>query len=276
MKTWKLTPQKESIERLVECYWYLEKEANDTSESYPKLYPDPSSHLIITNSKQKYNYNGQVQETGGCHWIYPYQNTYTIDHSEPFRILGIKFKIGALYSLPIISNKDQLNSVIAVDINKIIQLEELSLIGLLDKAAKEPESTRDFLNSKLQFMIHNSRDDKHSRLVSRVLNILPQTSIRKVGEQLHLSQRTVERSFTRVTHLTMKQCQSMLRLEQVLDFIYKQKIENIIWSDLASQFEFSDQPHFIRSLKNAIGKTPNEYSKHQDLAIDVYGNFEIE
>ncbi len=37
--------------------------------------------------------------------------------------------------------------------------------------------------------------------------------IAKIGKSLHCSQRTIERAFLRVTNLTLKQYQSMIRLD---------------------------------------------------------------
>ena len=100
MKSWKLIPKIASVSKYVECYWFLEKEPHDQSHSFPKLNPDPSCHLIITNDNQAYHYanEGLAQIVEGHHWIFPHLKTFTMDHSSPFKIIGVKFKTGAPYS----------------------------------------------------------------------------------------------------------------------------------------------------------------------------------
>tara|TARA_R110001599_G_scaffold101565_2_gene259685 strand:- start:227 stop:619 length:393 start_codon:yes stop_codon:yes gene_type:complete len=101
MKNWKLSPEIETVSKYVDCYWFLEKEPHDLSINFPKLNPDPSAHLIITNNNHTscYTHNTISQTAQGNHWIFPHINTLTLDHTVPFRIIGIKFKTGALYSL---------------------------------------------------------------------------------------------------------------------------------------------------------------------------------
>ncbi len=101
--------------------------------------------------------------------------------------------------------------------------------------------------------------------------MLGTTPIAELGDKLFCSQRTLERSFNKVTGLTLKQCQSMNKLEAMLEYLYKRDFDDIDWIDVAYQFGFSDQPHLIRYLKKTIGLTPNTYAKEGGLTIDVYG-----
>lgn len=41
----------------------------------------------------------------------------------------------------------------------------------------------------------------------------------------------------------------MIRLEEILNYLYKLDEKEINWPDLACKFQFSDQPHLIRYLK---------------------------
>ena len=107
----------------------------------------------------------------------------------------------------------------------------------------------------------------------RALPLLAIHPVAHISERLHCSQRTLERSFARVTGLTLKQCQSINHLEAILEFLHQQGGAHIDWSDIAQRFGFSDQPHLIRHLKDSIGITPGEYARQRDLTIDVYGNF---
>ena len=78
----------------------------------------------------------------------------------------------------------------------------------------------------------------------------------------------------RVTGLSLKQYQSMIRLEAMLEHLYGLDGTDINWADVAYRFGFSDQAHLIRFLKDAVGATPGDYARTRDITIDVYGNFE--
>ena len=66
----------------------------------------------------------------------------------------------------------------------------------------------------------------------------------------------------------------MLKLDVILEHLYQREQSEINWVDLAFQFGFSDQPHFIRYLKQHINLTPRSYVQERGFTIDVYGGVE--
>lgn len=277
MKNWKLVPKNTKVAKYVECYWFLEKEQCDVGNNHPKLNPDPFAHLILSSQNHKFHYeqNNVAQKGDGSHFIFPHLNTFTMDHSNPFLIIGIKFKLGGLYSLQSQLPSFKLDKITAVEINKSHGLQSLNVESLLHNAVIKPQEVCDTLDEMLEPWLMQNREDKHSKLVRDIFPLLGTTPIAQMGKALHRSQRTIERSFLKVTHLTLKQYQSMNRLENILNYLYKLDDEAVDWADLAAKFEFSDQPHLIRYLKSSLGKTPGEYAKHRDLTIDIYGDFDF-
>lgn len=280
MNYWRRTPNNVHLSKYIDCYWFLEKEVGDLSHNYPKLNPDPTTHLIIASANNPYQYDqGTLSQRGyGSHWIFPHRHTFTMDHSSPFQIIGIKFRTGALYSLEKAFSDAlglALEKIQTVDLNKWMGLDKWTINELLEESITYSENVCTKLDELFEPCIGHVREDKHSELVRQVFPLLSSTSIADIGAKLHRSQRTVERSFLRVTELTLKQCQSMIRLENILNYLYQRKADEIDWGDLAAQFEFSDQPHLIRHLKSTIGKTPGEYVLQRDLTIDIYGDFEV-
>ena len=242
--------------------------------------PDPAAHLILADAQKNFQYvaNEVIQNGTGSHLIYPHGKTFVMDHSQPFLIVGIKFKIGALYSIALTSSQLQLDKIANVDFNTLIQSDSFSTMELLTKARDYPHKACEILDNKLACLVSDIRgdnhEDKHSELVRNILPLLENTPISNIGETLNCSQRTVERSFFRVTKMTLKQCQSMIRLEAILEYVYGLSDGHCDWADIAVKFDFSDQPHLIRYLKSKIGTTPGDYLKQRDLTIDIYGDFE--
>lgn len=278
MKSWKLSPKIEDVAKYVECYWFLEKELHDQSFNYPKLNPDPSSHLIVSNLNGKYEYthSTKTQNVSGSHWIFPHLKTFTMDHSAPFKIIGIKFKTGALYSLEMNNFSSKLDKIEMIDVNHLIGSRKFNPDQLLINAAEQKQQVCDILDEVLSPWLSDCQEDNHSHLVSQIMLLLGDTAISEIGEKLHRSQRTIERSFARVTGLSMKQAQSMIHLEEILNYLYQLNKGDINWADVANKFGFSDQPHLIRYLKSTIGKTPANYALDRDLTIDIYGDFEFD
>ncbi len=277
MKNWKLPPKNQKIARYVECYWFLEKEIGDLSHQQPKLNPDPAAHFIIAANHQQYHYehDSSIQKGSGCHWIFPHRQSFVMDHTNPFCIIGIKFKVGALYALGQVQLQFALDKIQQSDITKLLPMQSIQFEGLLNNAAQHSQSTVEAIDELLLSWISQSEEDRHSELTRKVLPLLDISPVSEIGKALHCSQRTVERSFLKVTHLTLKQCKSMNQLEDILNFLYNKDKDAINWSDVAYKFGFSDQPHLIRYLKSTIGDTPTNYTSKRDLTIDTYGDFEV-
>ncbi|MDN3680852.1 AraC family transcriptional regulator [Vibrio tapetis subsp. quintayensis] len=271
---WLQSPQSALVAKYVDCYWVIEKTLDSTAHQYPKLNPDPCAHLIISPQSQAYHYdfNPGVAAGQGSHWLFPHKQTVELDHSKPFIHIGIKFKTGALYNLPDFSDDplslDRVEQLEGSALHSQLRLDESALI---DAARCNPEQCCELLDTLLAPWLVNCAEDQHSKLTSKIMKLLDKVSISELGDQLYCSQRTLERSFQRVTGLTLKQCQSMNRLEEMLEYVYQRDAAELDWVDVAFKFGFSDQPHLIRYLKKQLGFTPKTYEKERGLTIDAYG-----
>ncbi|GAB7219675.1 helix-turn-helix domain-containing protein [Vibrio comitans] len=262
------------VAKYIECYWLIEKPPNANSLDYPKLNPDPSAHLIISPKKQTYHYdmNSGAAEGKGSHWLFPHHQTLQLDHSTPFIHLGVKFHVGAFYSLKLFSDQQPiLDSVEEVQLNSLFTDVGEKEVQLIELAQSNSDLCCEKLDSLFLPLALNSHEDQHSQITRKALQALDSTTILALGNQLYCSQRTLERSFNRVTGLTLKQCQSMKKLEAMLEYLYQRDSSDIDWVEIAFRFGFSDQPHLIRYLKKQIGLTPKTYEKERGLTIDVYG-----
>ncbi|NAX45735.1 helix-turn-helix domain-containing protein [Photobacterium halotolerans] len=262
------------VAKYIECYWLIEKHSDAKSFDYPKLNPDPSAHLIISPEKQIYHYdmNLGTSEGKGSHWLFPHQQTFQLDHSKPFVHLGVKFHIGALYSLKLFAGQRPiLDSIEETRLSRLFTDLCEGEIQLIELARSNSDLCCKKLDSLFLPWALSSHEDQHSQITRKALQALDSAIISELGKQLYCSQRTLERSFNRVTGLTLKQCQSMNKLEAMLEYLYQRDSDDIDWVEIAFRFGFSDQPHLIRYLKKQIGLTPKTYEKERRLTIDVYG-----
>ena len=278
MILWLKTPKSLDVAKYVASYWLLERSPDIKGNEYPKLNPDPSAHLILSPPNQAYSYkiNNEVYQGKGSHFLYPYCKTLQLDHSKPLICLGIKFHVGALYSLNHANTAhvllDAVDEINTKNIQNYLQAaSQVNENDLLAIAKNKPDLCCEKLDELLMPWILQSVEDRHSELTRKVLPLLTTKPINELSELLHCSQRTLERSFLKVTGVSLKQCQSMNKLEQILAFLYQREKSDIDWVDIAYQFGFSDQPHFIRYLKKQLDLTPKDYAQQRGFAIDVYG-----
>ncbi|MGI9874165.1 helix-turn-helix domain-containing protein [Vibrio chagasii] len=279
MINWLQFPKSSVVAQYIDCYWLIEKTPDAQTHQFPKLNPDPSAHLILSPSDQPYHYTieQKVDQGIGCHLLLPHHKAIELDHSKPFIHLGIKFHVGALYALNIPDcPHPSLDLVNPIDLARLLGNPNADAMSLINLAQTDFEACCQQLDDLLLPWLSTATTDRHSELTRKVLSVLGSTPIAELGDKLFCSQRTLERSFNKVTGLTLKQCQSMNKLEAMLEYLYKKELNDIDWLDVAFQFGFSDQPHLIRYLKKTIGLTPNTYAKEGGLTIDVYGGVRSE
>ena len=116
MRNWKIGPKSSTVAKYIDCYCFLEKVHGDITHESPKLNPDPAGHLILSKPQQSYLYKLEAGRASGHgnHLILPHCKTITMDHHQPFLIFGIKFQVGALYSLKFPTAHPLLDKVISV------------------------------------------------------------------------------------------------------------------------------------------------------------------
>jgi AraC-like DNA-binding protein len=273
MKTWKVTPDNPIISQFIDCYWYLQKSSQDVLEPHPKLIANPAMHLILTSSEQAYYYSQKEQQSRGfgCHILHPASHSTQLHHNSAFSIVGVKFLPGAAFVLTELLPQVIINQVEDFKYEAVC----LPLQAYLQKGAREQKQLITLLDEILLPLCQQAVVNKNYQQIQHCLQLLDAgKSIKQLAEHLFCSLRTIERNFVKVTGLTVKQYQTMQRLETLVTYLHQQGNKKQNWADVAAQFGFSDQPHLIRYLKQQIGLSPNNYLNQRDLTIDVYGDFE--
>ena len=160
VKSWKRSPVHPDVANFVDCYWYLESPSGPHRQSYPKLNPDPCGHLILSHSSQPYEYQfDEVHSKGvGSHWIFPHRQTIRMNHSQPFRIFGIKFHPGSLYSLHMEPCQPVLDQVADAKLNDMF-LSEAVNEDVLEKAACQQKLCCEFMDRALLPWFGKSKTD---------------------------------------------------------------------------------------------------------------------
>lgn len=267
MITWKRAPSDPLLARYIDCYWYLETDSASSNRlALPRLMPNPAAHCILAPVSQPYLYQwGKQQFCGhGSHMMLPNRCDVVLHHDQPLQLIGIKFQVGAMYHWPLLAGQPLMDHVLPMP---------TAPAELCSQSLSQDHLCAE-LDAWLRPMIMTIKEDRAARLTRTALPLLATDNIASLGDKLHCAQRSLERSFLRVTGMTLKQYQSMKLLERLLLYLYQHREEALSWAEIAAQFGFSDQPHLIRYFKRLLGTTPNQYAQVRDLTIDAYGEFE--
>lgn len=102
-----------------------------------------------------------------------------------------------------------------------------------------------------------SPDDRIKQAIALILKHGGQMTIKKLLEQLHLTERTFERNFMSQVGLTPKQFAKIVQFQCSLHQLSEANFNKLV--EIGFDSGFSDQSHFIRTFKKYTGQTPSYY-----------------
>ena len=110
-------------------------------------------------------------------------------------------------------------------------------------------------------------DNKTDHALSSILLSKGSISLKKLTENLDLSERSLERKFKESVGISPKLFSRICRFQASLKQLKHNHYDKL--SDIAFENDYSDQSHFIRSFKEFTGFSPNQYRQH---SYEVIGN----
>lgn len=99
-------------------------------------------------------------------------------------------------------------------------------------------------------------DNSIKLAVSTIINAKGLLPIKKLREQLFITERTFERRFAKEIGVTPKQFSRIIQFSFSLNQI--QESDYTLLTNIAYENGFADQSHFIRTFKKYTGQTPKE------------------
>ncbi len=136
----------------------------------------------------------------------------------------------------------------------------------INKAIKQLHAQTDFekwknIITSLLFSAFQATKRKIDFTVQQAVQIIiknnGQQTIRKLREQLHITERTFERRFIAQVGVTPKQFSKIIQFQVSLNDITKNDYAKL--ADVVYNNGFADQSHFIRVFKAFTGKTPRKF-----------------
>lgn len=114
----------------------------------------------------------------------------------------------------------------------------------------------------------STRQQTGSWLLEKSLSFMQKTtsltSLQPVYEKFGIYPKLLEREFQKYVGVTPKFYSRLLRFNRVLEYL-NQGMNDVLWVDLAYQFGYFDQSHFIKEFTDFTMYSPEQYR-------DVYGS----
>lgn len=229
------------VANLVEQYWFVSWSLKDGQNHIQQNLPDPNCHLVFENGVAKL--------------IGPVSKVYSYKMAKAGKILGVKFKAGALTKL--------LNGSMTLFIDEELPA-YVCFNSSVDKLADELNDDLDdkHIVQKLQTFLSAfvPSVDQPLLMVNKQLDLIKNNAEIATVQQLSVltntSVRTLQRNFSKYLGLSPKWLIRKYRLHQALSALENQSTSI---SDIVSWLGYTDQSHLIRDFKDILGITPQHY-----------------
>ena len=243
---------------IIESYWFLRAKSSSTER--PLIYnclPTGTIELIIhlDDNRSEYLTDDQWEafpeafvvglKEKPIMWRMPVKGT---------ALFGIRFKPEALVHLFEFPVSGLLNKF--VDATVFLGKEKISLISKIQQAADNQKRIyviEIFLKAH-QMTTWYPVKSYFSRAASIIRHANPSISIDQLSKDIRVSERHLQRMFKVHLGVSPKTYLSLIRFQKVYQFL--QTNPGVSLSEVAYNFGFSDQAHFIRDFKKYSGKTP--------------------
>lgn len=251
----------ENLKKFVRSYWFLKKKGRKKAKIFPMVCP----HILIHVEDSCIFKLKNTQTIGeGKQIHHPMDELCEIDYGETTFIIGIELTPQGYYYLSSRSSDKVLDKI--EEVKKAHRgLDEFLLENIDEIKEEKLDSLKGYLTEVFQKFYNSDEID----LIDGILTKIDRgEKIVSIVEGIELNIRTIERKFKKVTGLTLKKYQLIVRLNRLLDNIYREK--EIDWSNLALEHGFFDQAHMIKTLKKYLGISPTSYLKVRDLIGEIF------
>jgi len=181
----------------------------------------------------------------------------SLDIKGPFKLVVLQlYPFASQYLLNV--NPKELND----ECYDLFQLKHIKIADYAHKL-KITDAVEDWIETLSELMNvlildrQVPKDSKIQQAIALILKQNGQIAIKKIRDQIYLTERTFERKFKAQVGLAPKQFAKIIQFKSSLKQLTQENYGQLL--DISFDSGFSDQSHFIRSFKKYTGKTPTEF-----------------
>ncbi|TGL40307.1 helix-turn-helix domain-containing protein [Leptospira perdikensis] len=199
------------------------------------------------------------------HLVGPQKRRWRILSESNLSLFAIRFYVGGLYSLFSKRGDELQNRFPEITTNRM-------LVEFSESKFNSEETISDFLISFLkQYPGEPSEIPVYVRFALLELTH-PATSIENLCKKLGVSRKQLDRKFKEIVGLPPSEYRTVHRLLQMVrnPEHYRKNNPELRFTDLAQEFDYSDQSHFNRDFKRISGSIPNEWFAEYEKMSHFY------
>lgn len=235
----------------------------------------PTGHVFIIfelDGIERNTFDNNTLKPNGTYknvWVSGMHKDYlSISAHQDSEMLVIQFKTSGSYPFfktPIHELNNKVIDAQALFGNEILELRQQIVKGT--NASEKFNSVEKWLTNK--FDSSKSANNEILAILSK-LNTKPVTESSKIIASYPNTQKHLINQFKKYFGLTPKMFHRIFRFNEILKQI--QNKQHLIWSQIAYEFGYSDQSHFIKEFKEFSGFNPQEFI-NSDFHKDDETNF---
>ncbi|HEY3039670.1 MAG TPA: helix-turn-helix domain-containing protein [Pyrinomonadaceae bacterium] len=245
-----------TLQDSVKRFWILEKEY-DAEDSVEEVTPDACVELIF-NFGSPYTKAGDsaVRELPDVCLVGLLSKPLKLQASGLVKIVAVRFY--AWGALAFLKNAASRNTATQVDIDPMWRqlVQRVAANVRASEYQKAVEEIEDFL---IGIRLNRLFDPQQVRAAAKLLyHSKGQFRVAELADYCNLSVRQLQRQFDNATGVSPKTLARTIRFEAIRDRLMFDPNANL--TELAYEFGYTDQAHFIKDFKAFTDRTPGEFA----------------
>lgn len=252
----------EKLKDWIKVFWFLEGSGTGELSFTRNLLPDGCATVtfVIQGNMDLTIYDNSLI-TRGIYVIPPVVNAHYDVISDDIFLIDIQLNPSIFYKL--------FNLPVKELKNKIYTIDELSLNfdkSILDKICeiRDDKNAIYSLLNKFFLDLFDKLKFNSDEIILNINQLYKNGNLDDFFHSQNLSIRQIERKVKNYTGLTPQNLSRLGRFYSVLEYM-KFRQFNLEYCELALEYKFSDQSHFIREFKSFCNETPSKFLKNIDL-----------
>ncbi|MBO3697426.1 helix-turn-helix domain-containing protein [Roseivirga sp. E12] len=255
-----------SLSRFIKSYWLIDSEG-DATQHRQKIIPDGYPELIFHyGDPYRINIDGEWYTQESELTAGQIRKHFFLENTGKSGMIGIKLmptSLTQLFGIDMSLFKDNVKPISTLDIDLTQHLPKASLEG------------KDLFINSFEDIVKNqlSNVSKEQSAVEvavlETLNTKGGISISKLCQEIGISERHLERQFSKYVGLSPKFYARIVRFAHIFELMQNQDNS---WSDLVYASGFYDQSHFIKNFKEFTGEDPSAYGFNEKNMANFHLN----
>ncbi len=255
----------------IKCYWYGEQKLGPPNYEF-EILPDSFIELVFCfGQNQTFIRKGStIKEIGSAFVVGLLDSPIYIRCEGKIKTFGVRFYAWGFYPFIRVQSDSSATELDLMNLDLVLlneRLRECIAEGDINRGFEELEETL------LQFLRVKNEDFRITEASKEIYNDQGKSKLKQFFQKLRISERQLNRVFNFTIGLGPKGLSKRVRFQHVRDAIFENP--DISLTELAYEFNYTDQAHFINDFKAFANKTPSEFAnemKNLRVAISEYNS----